>query len=75
MNLTNNDEYILVNPQILFTSDNLHLSTSLPEIIPAIESNFSAEATSYQNVIAQKVKFGKVKYACSTHTLFQEFSS
>ena len=38
MNLANNDDFIPINPWITLASDNVHLSSKLPEIIPAINT-------------------------------------
>ena len=40
MNLMNNDDYVPINPQITLASSNTQLTTNLPEIRPAIETNY-----------------------------------
>ena len=75
MNLANNDDFIPINSQITLASDYVHLSSKLPEIIPAINNNTTTEDYSTQAVTTKKVNKGEAKCTRVPHTSFQGYSS
>ena len=75
MNLANNDDFIPINPQITLASDHVHLSSKLPEIIPAINNNTATEDYSTQAVTIKEVNKGEAKCTRVPHTSFLRYSS